>query len=92
MANLTPSEQRAVEAAKAWKRATTTDSEINIRIGDVTLGTASWSFACGHLSREAEVEALRAIIRQAHVDLGAVAGVTETDCSCDICLTPEPKP
>lgn len=33
----------------------------------------------------AEVERLRGIIRQAHVDLGATAGVTDVECSCDIC-------
>lgn len=33
----------------------------------------------------AECDALKALVRQAHADLGADCGVTERECECDVC-------
>lgn len=47
---LNAQERAAVEAAEAWRLADPNDSEMRIRDDARALGTASWSYACGHLS------------------------------------------
>lgn len=37
------------------------------------------------LSRDAEVARLRELVKEAHVALGASGGITEIECSCEVC-------
>jgi len=59
MSKLTDTEARAVEAARKWARSDACNEPTQQRMDDVLASDMQFGFACGHLSREPEIAALR---------------------------------